>query len=151
MSDRWQGLRRAFRLALGRGRSIHEDIGEELRFHLEERIEELMGQGLTRSQAEREARDRFGDLRQVGRQVERIDLRTARREARGEAWRSFARDLRFGFRSLGRHPGFAVAAVLTLGLGMGATGSIYTLLKRVVLDPLPYPRAASLVRLKNPV
>src|SRR5262249_29620123 len=44
-----------------------------------------------------------------------------------------------------------LAAVLTLGIGMGATGSIYTLLKRVVLDPLPYPRAPELVRFKNPV
>jgi putative ABC transport system permease protein len=151
-SDRWQGLRRAFRLAVRGGRrSIQAEIGEELRFHLEERIEELMSQGLPRGQAEREARARFGDLQQVGRQMERIDQRTARRQARGEAWRTFARDLRFGFRALGRHPGFAAAAVLTLGLGMGATGSIYTLLQRVVLDPLPYPSAGRLVRIKNPV
>lgn len=151
MNDRWHGLHRVFRLALRRGRRMQEEISEELRFHLEERIEELMGQGLSRQQAEREARARFGDLRQVGRQVERIDQRAARREARGEVWRSFARQLGFGVRSLHRHPGFAAAAVLTLGIGMGGTGSIYTLLKRVVLDPLPYPRAASLVRLKNPV
>jgi len=151
MNDRWHGLRRVFRLALGRGRSVQDEIGEELRFHLDERIEELMDQGLSRSQAEREARARFGDLKQVGRQLQRIDQRTARREARGEAFRAFARDLRFGVRALGRHPGFATAAILTLGLGMGATGSIYTLLKRVVLDPLPYPAAERLVRLRNPV
>lgn len=152
MSGRWGGLRRAFRLALLKGRrSIHEEISEELRFHLDERVDELMAQGLARPHAEREARARFGDVQQVGRQVERIDQRTARRAARGEAWRAFARDLRFGFRSLLRHPGFAAAAVLTLGLGLGATGSIYTLLQRLVLAPLPYPAAERLVRLKNPV
>jgi predicted permease len=56
-----------------------------------------------------------------------------------------------GFRSLRRHSGFATAAVLTLGIGMGAVGSIYTLLQRVVLDPLPYPEPGRLVRIKNPV
>lgn len=151
MTDRWRGLRRVFRLALGRGRSMTEDINEELAFHLEGRIEELMGRGLTRAEAEREARTRFGDVRQVGRQIHRIDRRTARREAWGESWRTFGRDLRLGARGLLRHPAFAVAAVLTLGIGMGATGSIYTLLKRVVLDPLPFPHSARLVRLKNPV
>jgi predicted permease len=151
MSERWVGIRRVFRLALGRGSSMHEEISEELAFHLEERVEELMSQGLPRAEAERLARARFGDLRKVGRQMQRIDQRTARREARGEAWRGFARDLKLVLRSLRRHPGFALAAVLTLGIGMGATASIYTLLKRVVLDPLPYPRATELVRIKNPV
>jgi len=116
MSERWQGVRRVFRLALGRRSSMQEEISEELRFHLEERIEELMARGLSRQEAEREARERFGDLKQVGRQVRRIDHRTARREARGEALRAFTRDLRFGIRALGRHPGFATATVLTLGL-----------------------------------
>jgi predicted permease len=151
MSERWRGIRRVFRLALGRGRNLQEEIGEELRFHLEERVEELMSHGLSRSEAEREAWARFGDVRKVERQMERIDQRTSRREAHRETWRGFARDLKLALRSLGRHPGFALAAVLTLGIGMGATGSIYTLLKRVVLDPLPYPRAGELVRIKNPV
>jgi len=60
-------------------------------------------------------------------------------------------DLRQAFRSLRRSPGFAAAAILTLGLGMGASTAVFTLLKRVVLDPLPYPESARLVRLKNQV
>lgn len=54
-------------------------------------------------------------------------------------------------RSLVRSRSFAITAVLTLGLGMGAVTAIYTLLERVVLDPLPYPQPDRLVRLKNPV
>jgi predicted permease len=54
-------------------------------------------------------------------------------------------------RSLARNRAFTVAAVLTLGLGMGATTAIYTLIERVVLDPLDYPQPERLVRLKNPV
>src|SRR4026209_1204677 len=140
MSDRWEGLRRGFR-APPRGRGVRGEVKDELSFHLEERIEELVGQGLSREAAEREARERFGDLRKLKAQIERIDLRSARKRARGEARNAVLRDLRFGFRGLRRHPGFSLAAILTLGIGLGATGSIYTLLQRVVLDPLPFPAA----------
>jgi putative ABC transport system permease protein len=64
---------------------------------------------------------------------------------------SFFDGLRLAARALRRNPTFTVAATLTLGLGMGASASIYTLIQRVVLDPLPYPSAERLVRLKNPV
>jgi putative ABC transport system permease protein len=48
-------------------------------------------------------------------------------------------DVRFGFRLLRRNPGFAIAAILALALGVGATTAVFTLLDRVVLRPLPYP------------
>jgi hypothetical protein len=54
-------------------------------------------------------------------------------------------DIRFGWRLLRRSPGFTVAAVLALALGVGATTSVFTLLDRVVLRPLPYPDADRLV------
>ena len=60
-------------------------------------------------------------------------------------------NFRYAFRRLAKSPGFTAVAVLTLGLGMGATTAVFTLLKRVVLDPLPYPRPDELVRLKSPV
>jgi predicted permease len=62
---------------------------------------------------------------------------------------SFVTELRFAVRSLRRSPGFTLVAVLTLALGIGLTTAIYTVVKRVVLDPLPYPQADRLVRLKN--
>lgn len=60
-------------------------------------------------------------------------------------------ELRLALRSLRRSPGFTAAAVLTLALGMGASTAVFTMLKRVVLDPLPYPASSQLVRLKNQV
>ena len=48
-------------------------------------------------------------------------------------------DVRFGWRLLRRSPGFTIAAVLALALGVGATTAVFTLLDRVVLRPLPYP------------
>jgi putative ABC transport system permease protein len=60
------------------------------------------------------------------------------------------RGFRPTLRSLARSRTFTVTSILTLALGMGAATAIYTLLERVVLDPLPYPQSARLVRLKNP-
>ena len=57
------------------------------------------------------------------------------------------RDLRFGFRMLLRSPGFAVTAVLTLALGIGATTALFTVVNAVLLDPLPFPDSNRLVQL----
>ena len=54
-------------------------------------------------------------------------------------------DLKFGFRMLAKNPGFTLVAVLTLGLGMGATTAIFSVVYQVLLRPLPFPDASSLV------
>lgn len=64
---------------------------------------------------------------------------------------SWFRDLRTGARHLIRRPWFTVPAVLTLALGMGATGAIFTVLDAVALRPLPYSEPDRLVRLQSPV
>lgn len=60
-------------------------------------------------------------------------------------------DLRLAVRGLLRAPGFTLVAVGTLSLGLGGSAAIYTLLQRVVLDPLPYPGPDQLVKLQNRV
>ncbi|HEX9886578.1 MAG TPA: ABC transporter permease [Longimicrobiales bacterium] len=61
------------------------------------------------------------------------------------------RDLSLALRGMRRSPGFTAVAVITLALGIGGSAAIYTLVDRVVLDPLPYPDADRLVRLQNQV
>lgn len=56
------------------------------------------------------------------------------------------RDLRFGFRMLLRAPGFAVTAILTLALGIGATTALFTVVNAVLLEPLPFPDSNKLVQ-----
>jgi len=67
------------------------------------------------------------------------------RRGRGLAGRHF----RHGARRLARNPGFALAATLTLALGMGGTVAIYAVVDSVILNPLPYPESEELVRLDN--
>lgn len=64
---------------------------------------------------------------------------------------SLVSDIRYAFRSLIKSPGFTATVIVTLALGIGASTAVFTILKRVVLDPLPYPQATRLVRLRNQV
>jgi putative ABC transport system permease protein len=140
----------AFRLPFGRDRNRAE-AHDEVTLHIEGRIEELVAAGWERPAAEAEARRRFGDPARVEAEVHAIDVETHRRVAFHEWLDSFARDIRLAARSLARRPTYSVAVILTLALGMGATASIYTILKRVVLNPLPFPDPDRLVRLRNPM
>ena len=150
MTPRERGRPRLFRLPMSR-RRLRSDIDRELRFHIEERIEELVAAGRSRADAEREVLERFGDLLTVRDECEGIDAMTHRRRELKE-WRSaLARDVRYALRGLVQRPGFSAVVITTLALGIGATTAISTLLDAVVLRPLPYPNADRLVYIEHPV
>jgi putative ABC transport system permease protein len=122
-------------------------IDEEVRFHLEGRIEELMAAGLTEEEARRRAHEAFGDVDRVRSELVAIDTETARRTRRRELLNGFLRDVRIGWRRLRRSPGYTLVAVLTMMLGIGAAVAMFTVVNAVVLRPLPYPGADRLVRI----
>src|SRR5262245_834222 len=73
------------------------------------------------------------------------------REERAEAFMTIAQDARYAVRSLGKHPAFAAAAIATLGLGVGATLAVFTVVNGVLLRPLPYkdPSTIAMIWIAN--
>src|SRR5262245_774190 len=142
----WPRLRRLFRLPTTAAR-VRADVDKELHFHIEGRIEELMTSGLTRVEAEREARRRFGDYGRIESEVERLDLATHRRRDVQDRLEALRADFAYTVRVLAKQPVFAGVVVVTLTLAIAATTSIFHAVDRVVLNPLPYPEPGRIVYL----
>ena len=145
MSGRWN-LRRVFRLPSTK-RRLRADVEAELAFHIEGRVEELMRGGLSREDAEREARHRFGDYVRIEREVERVTVRTERGRTLRDHAEAISGDVGYSARSLARQPLYVAVVVITFTLGIGATAAMFHAVDRVVLHPLPYPDADRIVYL----
>jgi predicted permease len=118
-------------------RRLYGDLSEEIREHLEEKVEELVEGGMSRKDASAAARREFGNV-------------ALTEENSREVWQwpsieSFLADVRFGARTLRKSPVFTSIAVLTLALGIGANTAIFTLVSGILLVSLPYPKADQLI------
>jgi predicted permease len=143
-------MRRVFRLPESRARA-RRALDDELLFHLEGRIDELVAQGMSRPDAEAEARRLFGNIDVHRNATLAIDDQILQGHRRMDFLDTVARELRHAARSLARSRGFTAAAIVTLGLGIGAATAIFTMLDAVVLRPLPFANADRLVELTSPV
>lgn len=114
-------------------------LDEEIRFHLDRETEEYVKQGMDREEARREALKQFGG-------VDRFAEET--RDVRPTRWlEDLARDARVGARSLIRNPGYGVVSIAALAIGIGASTFVYSAVRGVLLEPLPYPHAERIVTL----
>ncbi len=148
-SDSGAGRKRGINLPPSK-RRIDAALRDEFRFHLEERIEQFVTAGMTREQAEREVRRRFGDVETWHQMARQIDEETMNQDRRFEFFETLRRETGRSLRVLLRTPAFSLMALLTLALGIGATTAIYTVLDAVVLRPLPYPASHELVSILHP-
>src|SRR6476661_5000129 len=139
------GVRQAFRLALRRPR-IAQDVDDEVAFHIEMRVTELVTRGWTEENARAEALRRFGDTNHWSMAMRAVDQDRVAQQQRTEWFGNIGQDVRFALRSFARSPMFTALAVLTLALGIGANAAVFGVLKSVLLDSLPYGDAGRLVR-----
>ena len=123
---------------LARRDQVTREIDRELEFHLAERVDELVAGGMSEEDARREARRLFGNPAVQRERTRDVDLMV---------WvESIGSDLRYTLRSLRGSPGFALAAVLSLALGIGANTAIFSLVDAVLLRSLPVSRPEELVQ-----
>ncbi|MEX2526041.1 MAG: ABC transporter permease [Gemmatimonadota bacterium] len=121
------------------------DTDDELKFHLDMRMRDYMERGMSREEASAAAQARLGDMEAVRRVCVHLGTKAQRQRGRWERLGALRQDLRYGARTLLRAPGFALMAVLTLTVGIGATTAIFSLVHAVLLAPLPYPEPDRLV------
>lgn len=139
------GIKRLFQHPSRTPDDLRRDASAEIAFHLEMRAEELIREGMSAAEAHAAARREFGGVDAGMHALARIDAGIERRRTLSRFLGELRQDGSMGARLLVRSPGFAVVAILTLALGIGANTTIYSGLDAALLRPLPYPSPDRLV------
>jgi len=121
-------------------RKRDSDFDEEVQAHLQLLADRFVAQGMPREDADAAARRQFGNATLW--QEDRRELRTL------VSVEDLGRDLRYALRSLARSRAFTAVAIATLGLGIGASSAIFSVIDNVLLEPFPYKDSGRMVFLR---
>ena len=144
------GVRRLFRLPLSTDARAEADSDDELRALLAERIDHLVARGMTPDDARAEALRRLGvPLREATALLHHSAARRERRMRFRDMMQTFAQDLRYAFRTLRHDAGFTVFATMIIGVGIGATVTVFSVANALLVRPLPFRDADRLVWIPN--
>src|SRR5687768_13973381 len=140
------GVRKGFRLPANAER-LDQELDEEIAFHIEQRVAQLKSAGLSDEEARAEAQRRFGDREELHQYVSSIEVPHMQRVRFVEWFGSLRQDIRIALRQFSHAPGFVTVAALTLALGVGVSTAIFSVVRGVLLRPLPYAEPARIVQL----
>jgi len=137
---RWKRFQRRLRYWLDHSQR-QRLLWEEMDFHIDSMADDLVAQGMAVSEAHAAARRKFGNMTQSSEQARSVWI---------VRWMSdLAQDLRQAFRGMRRDAGFAAFAILIAGLGIGAGSTVFSVVNALLLRPLPFHDAGSLVWISN--
>jgi predicted permease len=120
-------------------RRLYGELSEEIQAHLDEKIEQLVAEGMSGKEARYSARREFGN---VG-----LAEQNSREVWRWPSMEDFLMDVSYGLRTLRRNPMFTAVGLLTIAIGIGGNTGVFSVVNSVLLKPLNYPKAQELVAL----
>ncbi|HEX3866573.1 MAG TPA: ABC transporter permease [Gemmatimonadaceae bacterium] len=142
-------MRRVFRIPFSR-MSVVRDVDDEIRFHLQSRIDALVVSGMSPAAARDAAMRQFGDLAGVRSTMVSLDRQRDATARRASVLGELAQDIRYGLRTLRRNAALTALVVGGLALGIGVNGAIYSLIDAILLRKLPVKDPDGLVIVGNP-
>ena len=131
---RLTGIRRFFSLPRST-QTVQREIDDEIRFHIESRVADLVSRGVPRDVARAQAFKEYGDITESRRELNRLERRRLARERWVLHLESIRQDLVYAARTVGRQRAFAVGVTIVLALGIGANATMFSVIDQVLLRP----------------